>query len=78
MDIHYVVIAIGAFFALFWDEMLIALISIVFNKSLSMKFILFWIVFSGLLVGLLILFHIPSEYHTDAINRIIRNLHANV
>lgn len=64
IHIQYYIIFVGTLFALFWDEMLIAMIGMMFNKSFSLKFIILWIIISGVLVGLFLILQIPSEYHT--------------
>lgn len=48
--------------ALFWDEVFLNVVSYFLNKRLSIKFMLAWSMISGLLVSLLVAWHIPEPY----------------
>jgi Na+-translocating ferredoxin:NAD+ oxidoreductase RnfD subunit len=59
---QYYIIILATFFALFWDELIIAAISCLVQKRLSVKFMIIWTLVSGLLAALLVAMHVPEEY----------------
>lgn len=58
----YYIVAVSTLFAMFWDELVITLVSIVTTKQLNKYFITSWIICSGILTSLLISYHVTAEY----------------
>jgi uncharacterized membrane protein YfcA len=50
--------------ALFWDECMIGLFSFLFKKPINMKFMMIWIIMSGVLASIFVSCHIPEEYRS--------------
>lgn len=59
---QFFIVFVATSIALFWDETLITLIGLLTQKKLSATFMIYWMLFSGLLAGLLLAFHVPGEY----------------
>lgn len=58
----YYIVAFATFIAMFWDEMIISLVSVVINKRIEPVFMVSWIIISGILASILISYHVPEEY----------------
>jgi hypothetical protein len=63
---HFLLVIVATIIALFWDEALITIIGVLTQKQFSAKFLVLWIVCSGILTAILISFHVPSEYRLMA------------
>lgn len=59
---HFFIVFIATTIALFWDEALITIIGALTQKKFSPRFLMYWLLFSGLLAILLIGLHVPPEY----------------
>jgi hypothetical protein len=57
-----IIIFVATTIALFWDEALITIIGVLTQRKFSAKFLMIWVVVSGLLAGALISLHVPVEY----------------
>jgi uncharacterized membrane protein YfcA len=60
----YWIVFITTLVALFWDECVLGLFAYLFKKPIDAKFIMMWIVISGILAGVFVSFHIPDEYRS--------------
>lgn len=58
----YYIVAIATGFAMFWDEAMISLVSVLLKKKIEPYFMISWIVCSGILSSLLISYHVKQEY----------------
>ncbi len=58
----FYIVAVSTLFAMFWDELIISLLSIYVQKQVSYSFMVFWIIFSGIMASILISYHIDYEY----------------
>ncbi len=64
---RYWIVFLATLIAVFWDECVIALVSLVFKQKLSAKFIIIWTVLSGILAGMLVSLHMPEEFRSITI-----------
>lgn len=58
----YYIVALATIFAMFWDEVMISVISIFVRKRIEPLFMIFWIISSGVLTSILVSYHISYEY----------------
>jgi len=58
----FYLVAFATVFAMFWDEAVISLITMLMGKKVSVKFMIGWIICSGMLTSVLVAFHVPPEY----------------
>lgn len=59
---HFLLVIVATTVALFWDEALITIISVLTQRKLSAVLLILWLVSSGILAGILISLHVPTEY----------------
>ncbi len=64
---QFSIVVISTFFALFWDEALLTLLGLMFKHNFSKKFMLVWVLCSGIVTCILVSLHIPSEYRLLAL-----------
>ncbi len=57
-----IIIFVATTIALFWDEALITIIGVLTQRTFSAKFLMIWVIISGLLAATLISLHVPPEY----------------
>ena len=60
----YRIVFITTLVAIFWDECMLGLFSYVFKKPIDARFMVIWIVLSGLLAGVFVSCHLPEEYRS--------------
>lgn len=58
----YYIVALATFFAMFWDEAMISLLSMFLKKQIDTVFMVSWIICSGLITSILISYHVSYEY----------------
>ena len=63
---HALLVIVATIVALFWDEALITIIGVLTQKKFSAMFLMSWVVCSGILAGILISLHVPTEYRLIA------------
>jgi hypothetical protein len=61
---RYWIVFITTLVALFFDEFVITICSMIFNKKISVHFIMLWTVLSGIIATLFVSMHLPHEYQT--------------
>lgn len=59
---HYYIVALATVFALFWDEALIGIYTLWFGKTMNRKFIICWMILSGVITSVLVSLHVPLHY----------------
>jgi ABC-type multidrug transport system permease subunit len=60
----YRIVFITTLVALFWDECMLGLFSYLFKQPIDTRFMIIWIVLSGVLAGVFVSFHLPEEYRS--------------
>lgn len=58
----FYLVAFATLFALFWDEMVITLVTLVMGKNVNRAFMIGWMICSGILSSILVSYHVPIEY----------------
>lgn len=58
----FYLVAFATVFAMFWDEAVISLITMLMGKKVSVQFMIGWIICSGILTSVLVALHVPPEY----------------
>lgn len=59
---HFFIVFVATTIALFWDEALITILGVLTQNKFSAKFILWWVLVSGILASILIAIRVPDEY----------------
>jgi hypothetical protein len=60
----YWIIFITTLVAVFWDECVIGLFSYLFKQPIDARFMIIWILLSGVLASVFVSFHLPDEYRS--------------
>lgn len=58
----YYLVAFATLFAMFWDEVVISLITMVMGKKVNRLFMVGWMICSGILTSVLVSYHVAVEY----------------
>lgn len=58
----FYLVAFATLFAMFWDELVITLITLVMGKQVNRMFMIGWMICSGILSSVLVSYHVPVEY----------------
>jgi hypothetical protein len=58
----FYLVAFATLFAMFWDEVVISLITLVLGKKVNRVFMIGWMICSGVLSSILVSYHVPIEY----------------
>jgi hypothetical protein len=58
----FYLVAFATLFAMFWDEVVISLITLVLGKKVNRVFMIGWMICSGILSSILVSYHVPIEY----------------
>jgi hypothetical protein len=58
----YYIVALATVFAMFWDEAVITIMTMVMGRKLPTVFVVSWVICSGVLTSLLISYHVSYEY----------------
>lgn len=58
----FYLVAFATLFAMFWDELIITLITLVMGKQVNRVFMIGWMICSGILSSVLVSYHVPVEY----------------
>lgn len=61
---RYWIVFITTIVALFWDECVLTIISLIFKKRLTGTFIIIWTLVSGVLASIIVSLHMPEEYRS--------------
>lgn len=62
IHMKYYLVAFATLFAMFWDEVVITLITMVLGKQVNKLFMVGWMICSGILTSVLVSYHVPMEY----------------
>jgi uncharacterized membrane protein YfcA len=60
----YRIVFITTLVAVFWDECMLGLFSYLFKQPIDTRFMIIWIVLSGVLAGVFVSCHLPEEYRS--------------
>jgi hypothetical protein len=58
----FYLVAFATLFAMFWDEVVISLITLVMGRKVNRVFMIGWMICSGILSSILVSYHMPIEY----------------
>lgn len=58
----YLLVAFATLFAMFWDELVITIVTMMIGKSVNHMFMISWIICSGIVTSILVAYHVPFEY----------------
>ena len=58
----YLLVAFATLFAMFWDELIITIVTMVIGKSVNHMFMISWIICSGIITSILVSYHVSIQY----------------
>jgi hypothetical protein len=58
----FYLVAFATLFAMFWDEVVISVITLVMGKKVNRVFMIGWMICSGILSSILVSYHVSVEY----------------
>lgn len=63
----FYLVAFATLFAMFWDELVITIITLVMGKQVNRVFMIGWMICSGILSSVLVSYHVPVEYRLTTV-----------